>query len=171
MQKSYLIAILSLLIISPTIMGQQSSLPPWAGVELVGAPTKNFIDSERFKFGDTINMNNKSFYPIPNLTITRDTYMQILESLDLEAFAANPNRGLGGFDVFLPILAKYVQTGDDKWGLAIIEMLKNAHKDMQRIVEEKGMIWHFEGPVTSAPLYRKHLMVDRLQGLLFDQLA
>ena len=37
--------------------------------------------------------------------------MRYLESLDLDALAANMNHGEGGPRAFLPILAKYVESG------------------------------------------------------------
>ena len=131
--------------------------PSWQNVERVGPPTQHFVSVERYRFG-TPDMSNPSFYPIPQDEVTRDTYMQAIDALDPEALANNPERGERGPFVFLPVLAKYVQTGDAVWGQAIIAMLKNYHRTLQDIVAERQWFWDFEWPAASIPLYRKYLL-------------
>ncbi|MGA1015767.1 MAG: hypothetical protein ACO3VS_11535, partial [Limisphaerales bacterium] len=126
-------------------------------VERIGAPTQFFVDSERYRFGYA-DMSNPAFYPIPNETITRDTYMQCLESMDLEALASHPNRGDGSLVAFMPILAKYVQSGEKRWAEVCVEMLKQYHTALKKRVEEDKWIWDFEWPAVLFPLYRQHLM-------------
>ena len=89
----------------------------------IGPPTQFFVDSERYRFASP-DLSDSNFYPIPNDRITRATYMRYLESRNLEALAANPNHGEGGPRAFLPILAKYVESGDARWADACIAMLK-----------------------------------------------
>ena len=125
--------------------------------ERIGAPTQFFVDSERYRFGYA-DMNNPAFYPIPNEVITRETYMQCLESMDLEALASHPNRGDGSLVAFMPVLAKYVQSGEKRWAQACVEMLKQYHTALKKRVEEDKWIWDFEWPAVLFPLYRQHLM-------------
>ena len=98
LEHSIIAFVLSLLQVGTTLSVAQEP-------ERIGAPTQFFVDSERYRFGHA-DMNNPDFYPIPNYPITRDTYMQYLESLDLEALASNPNRSDGSLVAFLPVLVK-----------------------------------------------------------------
>jgi len=138
--------------------------PAWAQVDRVGPPNQNFIDVERYRFG-TANMADPAFYPIPQDTITRATYMRAIDAANPRRLADNPKRGEQGPAVFLPVLAKYVQTGDPLWGRAIIAMLQDYHAALKRVVAERKWFWDFEWPVTALPLYRKYL---RAGGLLQD---
>ncbi len=130
----------------------------WAqGVQRIGPPTQFFVDSERYRFGWP-NINDANFYPIPNEPITRATYMRYLASRDLEALAAQPNRGEGGPRAFLPILAKYVESGDARWANACIAMLKAYRLAMEERVKQDGWISDFEMPAVVIPIYRKYLL-------------
>ena len=102
-----------------------------------------FVDSERYRFGQA-DLKNSAFYPIPNETITRNTYLQILEGLDLNALAANPNRGEGGLGAFMPVLAKYVESGEERWADACVEMLKHYQTALIKRVGKDKWIWDFE---------------------------
>ena len=126
-------------------------------VERIGAPTQFFVDSERYRFSWP-NMNDPQFYGIPNETITRDTYMRYLETLDLEKLASNPNRGDGSLVTFMPILAKYAESGDERWADACVRMLRHYHEAMQKRVAEHGWIEDFEMPAVTLPLYRRYLI-------------
>ena len=75
-----------------------------------------------------------AFYPISQIKVTRNTYLQEVDAYHPEAIAKNPNRGVSGPQIFIPILAKYVQTFDSRW------------------------FWQFEHPAALIPLYRKHLI-------------
>ena len=48
-----------------------ASKPP----ELVGPPTRYFIDVERYRFGNP-DVANIDFYPIPQDIVTRETYLR-----------------------------------------------------------------------------------------------
>ena len=48
-----------------------------------------------------------AFYPIPQIKVTRDTYLQEVDAYHPEAIAKNPNRGMSGPQIFAPILAKH----------------------------------------------------------------
>ena len=129
---------------------------PWAEVERIGPPNQNYVDVERHRFGAT-DVNNQAFYPIPQERITRETYMRAIDASDPEALARSPQRGERGPASFVPVLAKYVQTGDRFWGEAIIAMLEDYHGSMRRIVADGKWLWDFEWPAGMIPLYRKHL--------------
>jgi hypothetical protein len=135
----------------------QDSEPVWAQVDRVGPPNQNFIDVERYRFGIT-DMPDPDFYPVPQDTVTRDTYMHAIDAAHPKALAANPDRGEQGPVMFLPVLAKYVQTQDSFWAEAIIAMLKHYHVALKERVAQRKWFWDFEWPVTAIPLYRKHLM-------------
>ena len=148
-----------LLLLTPTAVTAQDSnsasdLQP---IESIGAPSRLMIDVERFRFG-TPDVTNRSFYPIPQDEITRASYLQALDALNLEEIAATPNRGMSGPAAFMPVLAKYAATGEQQWADACIEMLKAFHQEMLRQVEERKWFWQFEHPAALIPLYRKHLM-------------
>ena len=155
---------LALLTISvPGLMGQTSTAaepvqaPAWAGVERIGPPNQNFIDVERYRFG-RMDVSNPAFYPIPQDRITRGTYMRAIDAANPRALAEQPDRGTHGPVLFLPVLAKYVQTDEPFWGRAIVAMLKHYHASLEKIVAERRWFWDFEWPVTAIPLYRKHLI-------------
>ncbi len=142
----------------PTLhAGESIQVPAWAEVERIGPPNQNFIDVERYRFGTT-DVRNPAFYPIPQQRVTRDTYMQAIDAANPRTLAERPERGTRGPVVFLPVLAKYVQTGDPFWGNAIVAMLRHYHASLQQIVAERRWFWDFEWPVTTIPLYRKYLI-------------
>ena len=147
------------LLLIPTAVTAQDSNPTsdLQPIESIGAPSRFMIDVERFRFG-TPDVTNRSFYPIPQDEITRASYLQALDELNLEEIAATPNRGMSGPAAFMPVLAKYVATGEQEWADACIEMLKAFHQEMLRQVEERKWFWQFEHPAALIPLYRKHLM-------------
>lgn len=133
-------------------------------VERVGPPTQYFVDVERYRFHAT-DMSNPSFYPIPQDEVTRDTYMRCIDASNPEELARNPKRGMTGPQAFLPVLAKYVQTGETVWGETIIAMLKDFHRTMRQVVADRKWFWQFEWPSTTIPLYRKYL----IQGGLLEE--
>ena len=145
--------------VSPTthpaeVTGALSGKP---GVESPGAPTRYFVDVERYRFGrpDTAN---SAFYPIPQEAVTHDTYMRCLDEMKPADIARQPERGMDGPRAFMPVLVKFVQTGDAMWGEACIAMLKAFHAEMQKQVAERKWFWQFEHPAALIPLYRKYLI-------------
>ena len=132
---------------------ESPSKPP----ELVGPPTRYFIDVERYRFGKP-DVANSDFYPIPQDIVTREIYLRCVDAMNPQQIAANPNHGINGPQVFMPVLAKYVETGDANWADACIAMLRNAHAGMKRVIAERKWFWQFEHPSALIPLYRKHLI-------------
>lgn len=138
------------------------------GFELVTLPrldaqspqpsTRYFVDVERYRFGAQPNILDPRFYPIPQDPVTRRTYFDHVDAFDPARIATNPSRGMAGPQAFMPVLAKYVQTGDARWSNACIAMLKAFHGELLRQISERKWFWQFEHPSALIPLYRKHLI-------------
>lgn len=134
--------------------------------EALSAPEKEMdspvprysIDVERYRFGANPNTDDPEFYPIPQTPVTRSHYLQAVDGWDPAGIASNPNRGMDGPRIFMPVLAKYVATGDSKWGIASVAMLKAFHQEMLKQVEERKWFWQFEHPAALIPIYRKYLI-------------
>lgn len=130
---------------------------PLAKPELVGAPTRYMIEIERLH-SPAPDTDNFAFYPIPRESVTRDTYMKCIDEMDPAGLAERPAHGLNGPTAFLPVLAKYVQTGEAGWAKAIVAMLGYFHEAMREEVARKGWVEQFEFPAAYLPIYRKHLI-------------
>ena len=95
-------SILSLeIILSDTYLGSlsaESQLPL----------TRYAIDVEMYRFGSSPDHMDPAFYPIHQIKVTRDTYLQEVDAYRPEAIAKNPNRGMSGPQIFAPIPTKYV---------------------------------------------------------------
>ena len=129
-------------------LGAESQLPS----------TRYTIDVERYRFASSPDHTDPAFYPIPQIKVTRDTYLKEVDAYHPESIAKNPNRGMSGPQIFAPVLAKYVQTSDSRWSIACIAMLKAFHKEMLKQVATRKWFWQFEHPAALIPLYRKHLI-------------
>lgn len=132
--------------------------PAWAGVELIAPPTRYAADVEHYRFNGTCDVGNPSFYPIPQDPVTRESYMRAVDASDPAGIAARPGQGMGGPSAFLPVLAKYAQTGQATWGDAIVAMLKHFHAAMQQEVAAKKWVEEFEFAAAYIPLYRRCLL-------------
>ena len=133
----------------------------WSKVERVGVPSYHFVDVKRYRFSEP-NLKNPNFYPIPTAQVTRDSYMNVLDQMDLANLITNTDQGERGPFLYLPVLAKYVQTKNPIWGEAIIAMLKNYHRTLQETVEERKWFWDFEWPAVAMALYRHYLIEEGL---------
>lgn len=139
----------------------KQTTPVWTGAERVGPPTLYSPPVDRFRFGAT-DVSNPAFYPIPQEPVTRDTCLKWLEEMELFDVAKTPNAGLWGPQNFMPVLVKYVETGERHWGEAIIAMLKDWHRAMMEEVANKGWTEQFIEEPCFIPLYRKHLIAGGL---------
>ena len=135
--------------------------PVCVSAERLGPPTLYSPSVERYRFGEADVMNS-AFYPIPQDPVTRETYLRWLEDMDLFKIADTPALGLGGPQRFMPVLVRYVQTGERRWGEAIIAMLKDFHRATQDEVGKKGWTEQFIEEPALIPLYRKHLIAGGL---------
>lgn len=125
-------------------------------VRRTGPPTSYMPDLDRYRQ----RVPDSHHVPIPRRQISRDTYMQWIEDSGHLAYAEGdgPEKH-GGYGPrhFMPVLAKYVQTGEEKWGRACIRMLKSFDRWMRQEVERTG--WHskFIDEPAYVGLYRKYL--------------
>ncbi|MGA1014556.1 MAG: hypothetical protein ACO3VS_05385 [Limisphaerales bacterium] len=87
--------------------------------------------------------------------INRATYMAWIDASGELDRAKTPKLGLRGPDLFTPILAKYVQTGEPFWGEAILGMLHDFDRALQEEIERTGACNPEPGYIL---LYRKHLI-------------
>ena len=106
-------------------------------VQLLGAPTRYAVDVERYRFGAPPDVRTPNFYPIPRDAVSRETYLRCIDELNPSEIARHPNRGMDGPQAFMPVLAKYVQTGDSTWAEACGAMLRAFHAEMLRQVAER----------------------------------
>ncbi len=140
---------------------------PEAKIDHLAPPTIYSPPVDRFRFGayGSSLVSNPAFYPIPQDAVTRDTYLRWMEEMDLFKVADTPKAGLSGPQRFLPVLVKYVQTGERRYGEVIITMLKDWHRAMMEEVASKGWTEQFIEEPCFIPLYRKHLIAG---GLMKD---
>ena len=119
---------------------------------------------DRYRFGayDPSLVSNPAFYPIPQDAVTRESYLQFMEELGLFQIADAPKQGISGVQQFMPVLVKYVQTGERRYGEAIIAMLRDWHRAMMEEVSRDGWTWRFIEEPCYLPLYRKHLIAGGL---------
>ncbi|MHC4535544.1 MAG: hypothetical protein ACYS6K_16455 [Planctomycetota bacterium] len=129
----------------------------WNKIDRVGPPTRYFPNVDRYCYS-SVDIRNNSFYPIPQDPVTRESYLRSINAVEPKKIAQQPNRGMDGPRAFMPVLAKYVETGEDQWGNAIVAMLKAFHAEMQKQVSERKWFWQFEHPAALIPLYRKYLI-------------
>lgn len=104
----------------------ETNLPPWAGIERIGPPVSYYPNMERYR-STTTNQHDPAFFLIPRDAVTQDTYKRCIDASDPASLASKAQRGLNGPRDFLPVLATYAQTGDRKWGRAIVAMLQDFH--------------------------------------------
>lgn len=165
MQRDGLAATLILVALCGPVLGAEPAAPPpdWHGVERVGPPKIFSPRVDRFRFGTT-NVADPAFYPIPTGPVTRDTYLDFLEESGLFGVVDTPAQGLAGPQRFMPVLVKYVQTGERRYGEAIIAMLKDWHRATLAEVAARGWTEQFIEEPCFIPLYRKYLIAGGLMA-------
>ena len=137
---------------------------PEAEIERLAPPTIYSPSAEHFRFGTygPALVSDPEFYPIPQDPVTRETYVQFMDELGLFKVVENPKQGLAGPQQSLPILVKYLQTGERRYGEALVIMLKDWHRAMMEEVAKKGWTEQFIEEPCYIPLYRKHLIASGL---------
>jgi hypothetical protein len=105
--------------------------------ERVGPPTLFMQDSLRYT-QRVPDEYHRQFYPIPVTPVTRETYMSWIEDSGMLDYLDAPKRGLSGPEEMVPVLAKFAQTGEAKWGEACVTMLKDFHQALKAEVVKKG---------------------------------
>jgi hypothetical protein len=106
--------------------------------ERVGPPTFFMQDSIRY-VQRVPDESHRHSYPIPVTPVTRETYMAWLENSGLLDYVSEPKRGLAGPAELLPVLAKFAQTGEPKWGEACVTMLKDFHRALKQEDQPNGV--------------------------------
>ena len=114
--KLSILALLAAFLLEPRFLGAEGASQS-SPEEVTVQPTRYFVDVERYRFGAP-DVANPDFYPIPREKVTRDTYLRSLERLDPDNIALNPNHGMNGPRAFMPVLVKFVETGEARWGAA-----------------------------------------------------
>jgi len=140
-----------------------ASETPEPVVERIGPPTFFAPPVERYRLG-TPDMNNPAFYPIPKTEVTRGTYMAWLEQSGLLDHVQQPKLGMSGPTLLLPVLAKFVQSGQRHCGEACVAMLKDYHRALKVEIQAKGWVEQFAEPPAFLPVYRKHLIAGGLMA-------
>lgn len=114
----------------------------------------------RFRFGDYSEsiVKNPHFYKIEHKTVNRVTYENWLEKAGLFQLTDVPDLGEGGPQRYLPVLVRYLKTGEQRYGVAIIEMLKSWHRATLASIKKQGWTEQFIEEPAFIPLYRKHLI-------------
>ena len=133
------------------------TVPDGAKAERAGPPTMYSHPVGRYRYGEP-NVSDPAFYPVPQDPVTRETYMRCIDAADPAEIARHPDRGMGAPTAFLPVLAKYVQTGDRALGEAIVAALKSFHDTMKREVSEHKWVSEFEFASAYIPIYREYLL-------------
>jgi hypothetical protein len=157
MRKNFVFSAIVWTFIFGSYADASSQETEWNQVDRIGPPTRYFTDVERYRYG-SVDIKNHSFYPIPQDEVTRKSYLRSINAAKPDEIAKEPNRGMDGPKVFMPVLAKYVETGEALWGEAIMAMLKAFHTEMQKQVADRKWFWQFEHPAALIPLYRKCLI-------------
>ncbi|NCA10212.1 hypothetical protein EBR56_00100 [bacterium] len=97
-------------------------------------------------------------FPIRQAPVSRATYFKWLQFSRHLRYVENPTaHGQYGPRHFMPVLARYVQTGDRAYGLACVRMLGAFHRWVRVEVADKG--WHplFGEEAGYLGLYRHYL--------------
>lgn len=132
--------------------------PAGNDVQLLGPPTRYAVDVAHYRFNGVCDPADPAFYPVPQEAVTRDTYLRCIDAFDPAEIARHPRRGLDGPRIFMPVLVKYVQTGERAWADACIAMLGAFHDEMRAQVAGRKWFWQFEHPPALLPLYRRYLV-------------
>ena len=147
---------------------------PSSEVERIGPPTYYMPDT--WRNGAAQQRPPEHYYPIPQAKVNRQTYFKWLE--DSGHFQYADNVAAHGSYIprhLMPVLAKFVESGDRKYGDACIAGLKVFHEWMKWEVAENG--WH--SAFTDEPgyigLYRRYLskagLLDPERDLWFKDLV
>lgn len=135
-----------------------------AKVERLAPLTIYSPSAEHFRFGDyrPSLVSDPDFYPISQDSVTRETYLKFMEELGLFKIVESPKQGTSGAQQSLPLLVKYVQTGERQYGEALIVMLKDWHRATLDEIAKKGWTEQFIEEPCFIPLYRKYLIAGGL---------
>jgi len=135
--------------------------PAHPPAQRAGPPTFYMQDIERYDRSARRPPERRC--PIRQQPITRETYYRWLADSGHFAYADQADRhGRYGPRHFLPVLARYVQTRDQRFGRACITMLKSYHAWMKQEVARAGWHSHYMDEPGYLGLYRRYLTRGRL---------
>ena len=135
--------------------------PAGAAPERVGPPV--FYMKDVGDFGTYVP--DALHYPIPTSPITKATYMKWLEDSGHLAYVDSPKHGHFAPRHLLPLLAKYVDSGDPKWGQACMVGLQDYYQTLQQEVAKDGWHSYFNPEPMLLGVYRRYLT----QGGVLDE--
>jgi len=139
-----------------------------ASAERVGPPTFYGLDAKRYI--DYRKRPPERYYPIPRGKVTRETYFKWLEDSGHFEYAKRAGQHAQyGPRSLMPVLARYVKTGERRHGEACITMLKAFHETLKKDVARLG--WHYYYMETPGfiGLYRRYLSKGGLLDLKKDK--
>lgn len=143
---------LAVCLLSGTLAAEESE----PDVQRVGPPTYYLPDLSR---SDRYHKRPpERYYPIPQTPVSRQTYFQWLEDGGAFQAADNPEKhGPYGPRDLLPVLARFVQSGNRRDADACLRMLKSYQAWLQHEVETQG--WHhmYMDEPGYIGLYRRYL--------------
>jgi len=129
-------------------------------VQRIGPPTYYMQDLDRYN-QPAPDARRLAWEEQP---VTRDTYMKWIDDSGHLNYADSPQHGVYGPRHLMPVLAKYVQTGDAKYGQACLAMLQDYDRWMRAAVKKDGWHSNYMHEPTLLGLYARHLS----QGGLLD---
>ena len=129
-------------------------------VERVGPPTYYMQDLDRY------NQPTPDAHHLPwkEQPVTRDTYMKWIDDSGHLRYADSPQHGVYGPRHLMPVLAKYVQTGDAKYGQACVTMLQDYDRWMREETQKTGWHSNYMHEPTLIGLYARYLVPGRTAG-------
>ncbi len=130
-------------------------------IERVGPPV--FYMKDVGDFG--VPVPDARHYPIPQTPVTKQTYTQWIEDSGHLQYVDHPQHGHFAPRHLLPLLAKYVDTGDPKWGEACLVGLQDYYRVLQEEVKQDGWHSYFNPDPMLLGVYRRYLT----QGGILDE--
>lgn len=149
--------------LKPEERDRKVSAAPAAAAAATVTPSP-VVDVESLRGNDRYSQVVPPPLPWKEQPVNRDTYMNWIEDSGHLSYADNPKHGVYGPRHLLPVLAKYVQSKEPRYGQACITMLQDYDQWLRAEVANKG--WHemYMNEPTLIGLYARHLS----QGGLLD---
>lgn len=122
-------------------------------VERVGPPV--FYMKDVGDFG--VNVPDAAHFPIPQTPVTKQTYMKWIEDSGHLKYVENPKHGHFAARHLLPLLAKYVDSGEEQWGRACLVGLQDYYATLQEEVKKDGWHAYFNPEPMLLGVYRRFL--------------
>ncbi len=111
---------------------------------------------------------NATNYPIPQESVTRETYLRWIDEADLVKDALQGDSGLYGPAHYLPVLARFVATGDRQTGEAMVVMLSKVADLIEKGATPQDL-WARGGGMHVLGMYRHYLARARLLDTSSDE--